>query len=423
MTRRAWQVFLVAFPFIDIFLFRYTFILFPGPLGYGPFICMYALLPFFILKFRFPVRIAAILILTGLLGSTGWMNGIVTPSEFVKVFGSLVLPYTYYWYLWQHLGEDVFTAFRIYLKGAVVLSIFGLLTYVDSMLSLGFHDFANRFIHFNKVQASTGIRVIATLGEPTYFATTICPAGFFALYSLFFREENVSAHLTERGLKLSRKESIAILGALTLTFSAVAFVGFALSIVFHFLIKRNAKALLLIPMVVGGLYTIAESIPEINARISGLQNTDVISEGDVHGSSAILYNHAIITWRNFKENPIFGSGLGSHVAATEKYSILRDNDALFSYADQNAQDASSMLLRIVSELGVFGLLLTGLFIWRNYFTAIPGNAQQVALKFISSAFLISILLQLFRQGNFILNGFPFFVYGYFFCRKTFDQQG
>jgi hypothetical protein len=41
---------------------------------------------------------------------------------------------------------------------------------------------------------------------------------------------------------------------------------------------------------------------------------------------------------------------------------------------------------------------------------------------ISAAFLITILLQLFRQGNFILNGFPFYVYGYYFAWKQFKQR-
>ena len=45
---------LVAFPFIDIFLFRYSFTLFPGPLGYGPLICMYLLLPIWMVRHAFP---------------------------------------------------------------------------------------------------------------------------------------------------------------------------------------------------------------------------------------------------------------------------------------------------------------------------------------------------------------------------------
>ena len=77
---------------------------------------MYALLPFWVLRFRFPFRVALTLGLVGLVGSSGVLEGIVTSGEFTKVFGSLVLPYLYYWYLWQYLGEDVIRGFRLYLK-------------------------------------------------------------------------------------------------------------------------------------------------------------------------------------------------------------------------------------------------------------------------------------------------------------------
>ena len=128
---------LIAFPFLDLFLFRYSFRLFPGPLGYGPFLCMYALLPFWVLRFRFPFRVALTLGLVGLVGSSGVLEGIVTSGEFTKVFGSLVLPYLYYWYLWQYLGEDVIRGFRLYLKGALIVSMVGLLIFLDSLFSVG----------------------------------------------------------------------------------------------------------------------------------------------------------------------------------------------------------------------------------------------------------------------------------------------
>lgn len=105
LLSRAWSFLLVAFPFIDIFLFRYSFRLFPGPLGYGPFLCMYVLLPFFMVRYKFHFRVAIALGLIGIVGSSGVVSGIVPLGEFVKVFGSLILPYLYYWYLWQYLGE------------------------------------------------------------------------------------------------------------------------------------------------------------------------------------------------------------------------------------------------------------------------------------------------------------------------------
>ncbi|HBP45802.1 MAG TPA: hypothetical protein DD635_07845, partial [Flavobacteriales bacterium] len=83
---------------------------------------MYVLLPFWVLRFRFPVRVAVTLGLIGLIGSSGVLEGVVESKEFIKVFGGLVLPYIYYWYLWQYFGEDVVRGFRIYLQGAFIVS-------------------------------------------------------------------------------------------------------------------------------------------------------------------------------------------------------------------------------------------------------------------------------------------------------------
>lgn len=382
---------------------------------------MYALLPFWVLRFRFPFRVALTLGLVGGIGSLGVMNGIVTQGEFVKVFGSLIIPYVYYWYLWQYLGEDVIRAFRIYLKGALIVSAIGILLFIDSLVSLGIYEFLNAIINIAKVPASFGIRIASTLGEPTYFANTVAPAGFFAMMHLFSRNNELNSVFNQCGLSLSRWQSILILAALILTYSAMAYTGILIAVVLHLLIKRRIRALLITPAIVFGLYSLATSIPEINERIEGLQNIEEISEGEVHGSSAVLYNHAIITWENFRRNPVFGTGLGSHVAATEKYSIL-GGTGLYAYEMQNAPDASSMFLRIASELGLFGIALVIFFLIMHYFTVHTSDFEGLVLKMISAAFLVTILLQLFRQGNFILNGFPFFVYGYYFAWKQFKLR-
>lgn len=421
LTQRLWAFLLVAFPFLDIFLFRYSFQLFKGSLGYGPFICFYALLPFFVVRYRFPVRVALTLGLVGGIGCLGVMNEIVTQGEFIKVFGSLIIPYVYYWYLWQYLGEDVIRAFRIYLKGALIVSAIGLMLFIDSMVSLGIYELATSIINITKTPASFGIRITSTLGEPTYFANTVAPAGFFALMSLFFRNSELSGVFEKHGLSLSQWQSALIMAALMLTYSTMAYMGILIAVVLHLLIKRRIRALLIAPAIVFGLYSLATSIPEINERIEGLRNAEEISEGDIHGSSAVLYNHAIITWENFRRNPVFGTGLGSHVAATEKYSILRGT-GLFAYEMQNAPDASSMFLRIASELGLFGILLVLFFLITHYFIVDTADLEGLVLKMISAAFLVTILLQLLRQGNFILNGFPFYVYGYYFAWKQFRQR-
>ena len=410
-----------AFPFIDIFLFRNSFSLFTGPLGYGPFLCMYALLPIFVVRYKFPLKVVIALVVIGIVGSSGVVTGIVAVREYVKVIGSLILPYFYYWYLWQHLSEDVIRGFRIYLKGSVIVSIVGLLLFLDSIVDFGFFEFLSSVLHIGKHPASFGIRIASTLGEPTYFANTIAPAGFFAVCRLFFNDTALAQKLENCGLWLSRKSALLILTALVFTYSSMAFAGFVITAILLLLIKRQIRALIAIPIVTIGLMQLARTVPEINDRIEGLAHASQMANQSVHGSSAILYNHSIITWENFKRNPLVGSGLGSHVVASKKYSVLRGT-SFDAISEMNAADASSMFLRIASELGLFGILLTLFFLIRNYFVAENSNLDSMVFKLISAACLITIILQLLRQGNFILNGFPFFVYGYFFARKSWENS-
>ena len=410
------------FPLMDIFLFRKLFILFPGPLGYGPFLCMYALLPFMVARHRAPFKIGSILLLIGLIGSSGWLSGDVELPSFIKSFGSLVLPYFYYWYLWQHYELDVTKAFHWYLNGATLVSIFGLVLFADSLMGLGLFQFLSQFFNLGReIPAFLGNRVVGTVGEPTYFANVIAPAAFFAIRRLFFTEPALSQELQSSQIQLSTKAAAGILTAQILTFSTIAYIGILLSFGFLFYFQRRIRSLLAFGVVSIVLMQAALSIPEIETRISGLSEIGAEVDIDVHGSSAVLYNHVVITRENFKQHPWIGSGLGSHTAATKKHTILRDTP-LHPYAEQNAADASSMFLRIASELGLFGVVLCLFFLWKNYIPLPLNEPRKLVLKHIHTAFLLTILLQLFRQGNFILNGFPYFVFGLYFSRLQFQKN-
>ena len=248
---------------------------------------MYALLPFFVLRFRFPIRVALTIGLVGLVGSSGVLNGVVQPGEFVKVFGSLMLPYLYYWYLWQYLGEDVIKGFRIYLKGAVIVSVIGLLVFIDSVIPFGLYSTLTAFIRLSRTPAEFGIRISSTLGEPTYFANSIAPAGLFALWRLFFREPRFDDILKKHGLWLGRVSALIVLATLTLTYSAMAFVGLLIAFVLILLIKRQLRTILFGSVMLFGLFKAAQTIPEIRQRIEGLQNASQVADTQVHGSSAI----------------------------------------------------------------------------------------------------------------------------------------
>lgn len=402
---------------LPIFLFRYTFILFPGPLGYGPFIAFYLLLPIFILKYRIPFRELIWISFVLIIGASGAITGIIATSVFIKVAGSIMLPYLFYAYVWRHFDFNIEKVFSLYLKGAYLISIIGLLLFIDFFLGQNLIQLFQQFIYIDSIQATFGIRLASLLGEPTYFANVVLPAGIVGMMRLVRkRGEEMGAGLD---FITKRRASIIIL-SLLLTYSGIAFLGLLLGGVLLLLRHGAVRYALVIPFVLIVARIIIFQVPELEERYQGLVSvsSEKTQTGEFHGSSFILFNHAFITVQNLKENPLFGSGLGTHYLATEKYS-LGNKGVEFHYRTQNAQDASSMMLRILSELGLFGGFLVILFLYRNHIPRVP---EDPVLWIISTALFVTLIMQLLRQGNYILNGFPFFVLGYVYTRHEFHKR-
>ena len=401
--------------FIPIFLFRYTFLLFPGPLGYGPFIAFYLLLPIFFLKYRVPFREIAWVVFVLIVGASGAITGDIPTGVYIKVAGSIILPYVFYAYVWRHFEYDVERLFTIYLKGAYVISIIGLLLFIDSFLGNNLLHFLQSFIYIDIVDASFGIRLASLLGEPTYFANIVLPAGVVAMMRLVVKK-NVGIGIDY----MTKRKAVVFTISLLLTYSAIAFLGLLLGGVLLLLRHGAIRYAIVIPLILVIARIIIFQVPELEERYQGVLSvsSEKSQTGEFHGSSFILFNHAYITWMNLNENPLFGTGLGTHSLATDKFS-LGNEGVEYHYRTQNAQDASSMILRILSELGILGGILVFIFLRRNFIPRVPDDP---VLWLISTAIFVTIVMQLLRQGNYILNGFPFFVLGFVFTRHEFNKR-
>ena len=88
------------------------------------------------------------------------------------------------------------------------------------------------------------------------------------------------------------------------------------------------------------------------------------------------------------------------------------------YKNNNA-DANSMLLRIVSETGLFGLIFIILFIRNNYIKRTDDELPDNYYWLISNAVLIIILLQLIRQGNYTFGGFMAYMWLYYYTKQNY----
>ncbi len=423
--------------FFDITIYLHFFIpsyiLFKQPFEfYITYIFIIAYFPFLVAKYSVPRGVWWILII---LLATGLLNvwlGNNTYKNFFKIYLNIALNVIFYSTVAAYYNFNVEEMFRRYLKGAVIVCIYGIIELVA--YKLGFFNLVSlHHLGFNKwgpPPGGLGIRINSTYPEPTYFAQFMSPAAFVAIYSLFFKDI--------RWLK--KWESVVILVAFFLSYSSLAFTGVFIMLILLLLNYGLIRYFLFfIPISIFLFYIMYNNIEEFKGRIDGIKtlfideylleekDRDVLNPqafyarqwrvlSKVHGSPLVLYNNYYVAMQNFKSNPLFGTGLGSHEIAFEKYNL---NYLISKWYVLNSPDANSMGLRIISELGIMGILFMILFI-KNYFVLRTPDENNHWI--ISSALLVIIILQLLRQGNYTFAGFIFFCWLYYYNKINHDQK-
>jgi len=391
--------------FISIFINSYVFIKEPFEFYVG-YLIYFFLLPGFIRKYGFNrnlVWIFAILFVTGVFQV---LSGNNTTAQFMKVFTGLALSYFFYQSVFLEFDVDVDRLFKWYLKGAYIAALIGIIQFIS--FQIGFTPgYKYRWI-FNKwgviPGGNFGIRINSIFGEPTYLAATLSAAFFVALHDIIRK-----AHYY-----FTKFQSVIVILVYLLSFSGVGQVGIFLSVIFLALSFGLARYfVVVVPIFLGVfviLYNNSRDFQERYDSIVSLFSGKQFVLGETHGSSFILYNNYVVATKNFEGNFLFGSGLGSHPIAFEKHSLARHFKT--HGFNLNSQDANSMFLRLMSETGLFGLVIFFYIIFRFYKRRELESSDYKWL--ISNSILVMMLLNLFRQGHYFLNGFPFFVLMYIY---------
>ncbi|MCE3259870.1 MAG: hypothetical protein K0S12_1511, partial [Bacteroidetes bacterium] len=322
-----------------------------------------------------------------------------------------MLSYFFYYYVVIEFNYNIEQLFKWYLTGAYIAALLGVFQIISFKLNF-IAGYRFGFI-LNKWSFSPGgflgFRVNSIFAEPTHLAAVLSAAFFVSVYNLFRKET----------FHLSRFQSAVIVGIYGLSFSGLGQTGIFLTLVFLAVSFGLVRYIIVaIPAAIMLFYFLYNEVPEFKQRYDGLVGLfsgQKFKLGETHGSSFILYNNYKVAMKNFESNFVFGSGIGSHPVAFEKYSLAKDiKTGGFS---NNSADANSMLLRIISETGLFGLCIFLYIIFRCYVRKVPEEDSNHWL--ISNGILIMILLNLFRQGHYFLNGFPFFVIMYYFNHRSY----
>lgn len=393
---------------LTIFISSYIFFKTPFE-GYITYIFFVIFFPMFIAKFgipRQPVIIFLPLLISGLVYLYAGQN---TTASFVKIFIGFFASVLFYNYIFQLYKFDLRYLFRLYMKGAFWVTVIGVIQMVSFFV--GFtpgYDFGWIFNKWGLTVGGLGIRMNSVFSEPAYFAAVIAPAFYVSAYAIIRRKKE---------LFLPKKQLILIFGAYFLTFSTLGYIGIFVTLLLLLVNMGFFKyALVIGPSLFFGYQAAYDNIDEFRDRIDGTQAVFVdnkIDSYDVHGSSFVLYNNYHVASENFKRNWLFGTGLGSHETAFDKYSYTRQQGVV--QIDFNKKDANSMFLRLMSETGLYGLVFMLVFLFKCI--VIRSRSADDELWLISNAAAMIIILYLARQGHYFLNGFPFFLWLYYFTWK------
>jgi hypothetical protein len=408
-----------------IAIYYYNFAFFRTPFEFYPsYLVMLPLIPIFMIKYGIG-RIAAVmffyLLLTGMIGIFTNNN---TTNQFLKVFFGLFFSFLFFDYYIKFLKEDILKIFYVYLKVTYWICLIGLFQFAafqigftygyDFKVSLGFNKWG---VVKNDI---FGIKINSIFSEPAYFGAYVSPALFVVVNNFINRQKVVYSSI----------QGVIILVAYVLTFSSLAYIGIAISVFLVYTNKGFLKYFAFLFLIITFLFYVAyNNVRDFRIRVDdsvtlfsgNLGKLNRMTFRNYHGSSLTLYDNYRVALENLKNNNfLFGTGVGSHGVAFSKYSLTIGFEEIKGVA-LNAADANSLLLRIISELGIVGVVITFGFIFRYY---IPKTKVAFDNHYwlISNGCLILIILNLFRLGHYFYSGFPLFVLLFYYSSKILNRK-
>ena len=310
-----------------------------------------------------------------------------------------------------------------YTKLAIIVSFIGVVQEVLYMA--GVHS-----IFGNVKRMSIGFyRVYSIMGEPYFLAVAITPALFYFFNKIFG---------TKKFREVTRFNMFAlgtILLCFIFTFSTGGMIGLALIILITAYNRLGKKIYIILPLaalyVVGNKDQFKIDVYEIQVRIEdtfkgfvGGGNLNRAELADMNSSSFALVSNFIIAQESIRRSPYFGCGIGNHEhVSNEMFVSLFGEDFLIRFGNFNAKDANSLFIRMMSEGGLLGLLLL-LYIYIRPFRFRKGikDPKLVIYTIINQAVFIMFTIRIVRTGNYISQGFMFFIFLYVISHQQLKKK-
>jgi hypothetical protein len=306
-------------------------------------------------------------------------------------------------------GWEVRPLFQMYLRFCVAVAAFGILQEAGYVLGIrGIYDLSWLIPGYGvAVGEGSLLRIHSVMSEPSSFALVLTPAFFAAIISL-----------SRPALALlSPRDSIIIMGAMALSFSSVGYIGVFIAGILLMINYGKIRWILIMLAIIPALgwLTYATSI-EIRKRVDDSLNY-LNGTGDlekINLSSFAIFSNMHVAYRSFVENPLLGSGLGSHPISYGKH-IGNIVDLEKTKLLLNKEDANSLFLRLMSETGLLGLAMVFWFLFR--FRLPMARDGTGGLWIMNNGIFVYIALRLIRFGHYFDIGFFIFFWIYYYTYK------
>lgn len=332
-----------------------------------------------------------ILLLLTLSGVIGTIREPAIISKFVLSIFGIGLCSIYYYIFIQNIGLSYKKLFEIYIKISFWVAL---------------HAFVKLIIYvfiLNQFPSEYGI-----FTEPAHYCVVLLPACFY-----YFKNMILEKKIYVKGL-------IVLLSVL-LSASSLGIIGFLAMLPLMF--KKIKFSYILISIVLASSLAVVlyYSFDKFNDRVAAasLLLQDGVGSGEAPNQSSFSWvSNFLVSLESCKETYGFGNGLGSHHTYYFKYVgiVMPGVEKLGEdYYGMNSRDASGLFNRVLSDLGIWGILFIVLFINRFF---IKG---QSIYAIISNAILIAFITRLVRDGMYFTPDLYFFVWGYYFIYKEYKQ--
>lgn len=265
-------------------------------------------------------------------------------------------------------------------------------------LCLGIAVIGYPLLIYNQTIGS-GLMFHSILTEPAHYCTFVLPAFYYSL----------------KNKEFPRYIYVILLVSIILSGSSLGLMGIFLSIL---LMPRKIKITrLILPLIVSvaGLLALYTFYAGFRLRVDDTFKS--LKESDLSGANLSTYallSNLYVTSKSLSNNPVLGSGLGSHELSHKQHiGSITGIESFEQYISLNSKDANSLFLRSLSDLGILGTLGMLFFIFKNY----NRNTVNEDFVFISRAIFIYFFCKLLREGHYFSPEMYFFVFAYMFLAK------